>query len=85
MESLAAELQEVFREVFGDETLSLRDEMTADDVLGWDSLMHLNLIIATEKRFGVQFATAEISSLRAEGQTVGSLLALLRRKAKVVR
>ena len=80
MKALRDELQEVFRDVFGDEQLVLRDEMTAADIEGWDSLAHLNLIIATEKRFAVKFANAEISRLKSDGQNVGSMLALVHRK-----
>ena len=54
-----ARLQQLLREVFGDDTLVVTDATTADDVDGWDSLMHVNIIIAIEKRFGVKFAAAE--------------------------
>ena len=37
---------------------------TAADIDGWDSMMHINLIIALEKRFGVRFAAAEISKIQ---------------------
>jgi acyl carrier protein len=80
MQTPINDLQEVFRDVFGDEELALSGNMTADDIPGWDSLGHLNLIIAIEKRFGVKFATAEISKLKEDGQNVGSLLALIARK-----
>jgi len=56
--------------------------MTAADVDGWDSLAHINLIIALEKRLGVRFATAEISRLKEDGQTVGSLLDLVEQKKR---
>ena len=79
--SLRVQFQEVCREVFLDEAIVLRDEMTARDVEGWDSFGHINLIIATEQRFKVRFATAEISGLTAEGQNVGSFLRLLASKA----
>ncbi len=55
--------------------------MTADDIPGWDSLTHINLMVATEKRFKVKFATAEISKLKEDGQNVGSFLALVRQEA----
>ncbi len=42
--------------------------------------MHLNLIVALEKRFGVKFATAEISRLKSEGSNLGTLLQMLGRK-----
>jgi acyl carrier protein len=77
MDDLRAEVQTVFRDVFGDDQLVLRDEATSDDIDGWDSLMHINLVIALEKRFGIRLATAEISHLKAEGQNVGTLIALV--------
>lgn len=80
MDELRNRLQEVFRDVFDDDAIVLRDGMTAADVAGWDSLMHINLIIAVEKRLGVRFATAEISGLKEPGQNVGTFLALLAKK-----
>jgi len=77
MEQLRMDLQEVFRDVFDDEGIVLEDGMTAEDIEGWDSLMHINLIIAVERRFGIKFATAEISGLKAEDQNVGAFLHLV--------
>ena len=45
----------------------LQDEMTAADVDGWDSLAHINLIIAVERKLGIKFATAEISRMKEAG------------------
>jgi len=80
MHLLLADVQDLFRGVFGDEQLSVHESTTAADVEGWDSLAHLNLIIAMEKHFGIKFATAEISRLKADGSNVGTLLELLQRK-----
>jgi len=80
MNALTNEVQQVFCDVFGDDGIILTEGMTADDVPGWDSLGHLNLIIALEKRFGIKFATAEISRLKEDGQNVGTLLELIARK-----
>ncbi len=80
MEQLRMHMQEVFRDVFDDEHLDLEDGMTAEDIPGWDSLTHINLIIAVEKRFGIKFATAEISSLKEEDQNVGTFLGLVASK-----
>lgn len=74
------ELQAVFHDVFDDDTIVLRDEMTANDIDGWDSLMHINLIIAVEKHFGVKFSIAEISILKGAGQNVGTFLAAIQKK-----
>ena len=80
MQSSRAELEDVFRQVFGDDEIVLSDSTTADDIDGWDSMMHINLIIAIEKRFGVKFAAAEISGMKAEGQNVGTLAQLVEHK-----
>ena len=80
MSDVRTQAQEVFRQVFDDPEIELRDDLTADDIAGWDSLTHINLMVATEKRFKVKFATAEISKLKDDGQSVGSFLALLNKK-----
>jgi len=85
MQEIRQQVQDVFREVFEDPALLLNDRMTAEDVDGWDSLAHINLIVAIEKRLGVRFATAEISRLKDDGANVGSLVELVARKLKLLR
>lgn len=70
------QVNEVFREVFDDDELTVTPETTAADVPGWDSLMHVRLIIAVEKAFGVRFSSSEVASLK----DVGDLIELLGRK-----
>jgi acyl carrier protein len=77
---LREELQTVFRDVFGDDGIVLDGPMTAEDFPGWDSLAHINLIIAVERHFGIRFATAEISGLKADGQNIGTFLGLINKK-----
>ncbi len=69
----------VFHRVFGDETLSLARGTTAKDVEGWDSLMHINLIVAIEREFKIRFTTREIAGL----PNVGELIDLIARKEGV--
>lgn len=64
------ELTELFRDLFDDESLVLNDDTTADQVEGWDSQMHVMLIVAAEQRFGIKFRTAELESLRNVGQFI---------------
>jgi acyl carrier protein len=75
-----AVLQEVFRQVFDDPTIVLRDEMTAADVEGWDSVTHIDLLIAVEKALGIRFATAEMSRLKEPDQNIGSFIRLIESK-----
>ena len=80
MDDIRDRAQEVFRNVFDDPEILLRDDLTAEDIPGWDSLAHINLIVAVEKRFKIKFATAEISNLKEDGQNVGTFLALIGKK-----
>lgn len=74
------EIGEIFQEVFDDPSLVIFDEMTTKDVERWDSLEHINLIIATESRFGIKFTTAEMSRLKESGQNVGTFIKLIESK-----
>ncbi len=80
MSEIRNKLEEVFRDVFDDPSIVLSEGLTAEDVDGWDSLTHINLIIAIQRQFGVKFATAEISQLKEHGADVGDLLEMLTKK-----
>ncbi len=80
MDTLTNQLVEIMREQFDDELLQVTDETTATDIPGWDSLAHVNLIIAVEKAFGIRFAAAEIGKLKNPGQNIGTFKALIRAK-----
>ncbi len=79
-EELRAQVQQVFRDVFDDPSLVLRDEMASEDIEGWDSLTHINLIVAVERKLGIKFATAEIGRTKEPGQNVGSFLRMIEAK-----
>ena len=64
------ELNGVFRKVFENDTLWISDAMTANDVPEWDSLNHIKLIVAIEKRFHISFTTKELSKLRNIGEFI---------------
>jgi len=73
------ELTTVFREVFDDPSLVLRDDLTASNVEGWDSLSHINMIVAVEREFQIRFSLADISRLK----DVGELISLIEQKRRV--
>lgn len=82
MDDSRERVQTIFRDLFEDDELILRDSMTAHDVEGWDSLAHINLIIAIESELGIRFAAAEISGLKEPSQNVGTFLELIRSKLR---
>lgn len=71
-----ATLTTVFHDVFDDDSIVVTPELTADDVDEWDSLRHIRLVAAVEKRYGLNFSAAEIGRLK----NVGQLVALIEAK-----
>ncbi|MDD6571678.1 MAG: acyl carrier protein [Thermoflexaceae bacterium] len=61
-------LNEVFRDVFDDEDITVNEATTADDIDDWDSLEHINLIVAVEKKFGMKFTMGEVSGMKNVGE-----------------
>lgn len=68
MEMIYQQLAEVFQVVFEDDDITLNPETTADDIEGWDSLSHVNLMIAVELKFGIEFSQKEILSFSNVGE-----------------
>ena len=69
-------LCKVFRNVFQDDSIEIEPGMTADDIEGWDSLSHVNLIIAVEIEFGIEFSQSEIRSF----ENIGALITAINSK-----
>lgn len=76
MSDVRAKLQDVFRDVFDDDGIEISASTTAKDVDGWDSLNHVNLVVAVEKKFGIKFTTKEVNKLA----NVGEFMDLIERK-----
>ncbi len=69
-----SKLNEVFRDVFDDEEISVTAETNADDIEDWDSLSHINLVVAVEKEFGVKFSMGETQKMKNVGEMVDLIL-----------
>ncbi len=67
---ILAGLTEIFHEILDDDSITLTTDTTADDVDGWDSFNHINILVAAESRFHVKFRTAEIEELKNVGDFV---------------
>ena len=63
-------LQDVFHDVFDDQSISITRDTTATDVEGWDSFNHVRLIVAVEEKFNISLSTAEVADLRNVGELI---------------
>ena len=69
-----SKLNEVFRDVFDDEDITVTDTSSAKDIEDWDSLSHINLVVAVEKEFGIKFSMGETQKMKNVGEMADIIL-----------
>ena len=67
---ILAQIQDIFRDILDNEDIVLTNETTANDVEEWDSLSHIQLIVAIEKHFKMKFTSKEMLSWKNVGEMV---------------
>ena len=67
------QIVDIMRDLLDDELIELSPKTTADDVKGWDSVLHINLIVGIEQRFKIKFKTAELEELKDVGHLVHAI------------
>ena len=75
-EAVFQKLDEVFQDVFDDSSIHVTETTTAADIEDWDSLEHINLIVAVEDTFGIKFTMGEVTHM----EQVGDMADLIRKK-----
>jgi len=70
---ILSEVQNIMRDVFDDERIVIDETTTANDVEGWDSLTHVQLVVTIEKHFKIKFNSQEILSWRDVGEMVNAI------------
>ncbi|ABM03429.1 putative acyl carrier protein [Psychromonas ingrahamii 37] len=71
-------LQELFRDILDIENLVLENKTSANEIEEWDSLAHINLIVAIEREFNIKFALGELQDLK----NIGNIMNLISIKIK---
>ena len=76
-EAVFETLNEVFRDVFDDENISVTENTTSNDIEDWDSLEHINLLAAVEQEFGVKFNMGQVVSMKNVGEMADIIISQL--------
>ena len=69
-EYILEKVQNIFRDIFDDETLIIKQDTSPNNIDDWDSLAQINMIVAIEKDFDIKFNLEEIQKLRNVGDTL---------------
>lgn len=70
---ILSKVEDIFRDILDDEDIVLTDEIKADDIDEWDSLTHVQLVVAIEKAFGIRFKSKEILSWNNVGEMIDTI------------
>ena len=79
MHDLLSQIQDIFRDIFDDPSLIITRDSNASTVEDWDSLAHVNLVTAIEKKYKIRFALGELQELK----NVGDMIDLIQEKLAV--
>lgn len=73
-EAIYEKLNQVFQDVFDDDTIQVCDTTTSADIEDWDSLEHIDLCVAVEKCFSFKFTMGEANKLKNVGEMVDIIM-----------
>lgn len=78
MNEIFDRLNEVFQDVFDDDSITVNEHTTAADIEDWDSLSHITLISSVEDEFRMKFSMKEV----VEMKNVGEMAAIVAARRK---
>ena len=79
IEEIYRRLNNIFKDIFDDNSIIVNEKTTSKDIAGWDSLEHINLIVAVEQEFGIKFNMNEVITM----DNVGDMVKLIISKSKI--
>ena len=79
MQEIYDRLNEVFQDVFDDDSITVNNRTTAADIEDWDSLSHITLVSAVEDEFRMKFSMKEVVEMKNVGEMVAIIAARRKR------
>ena len=67
-------INDVFIDVLDNKNIIINLNTTANDIEDWDSLNHIQLVVAIEKRFNIRFKSSEIRNWNNVDEMIESIL-----------
>ena len=77
-EEVFERLNGVFQDVFDDESITVNEATTAEDIDDWDSLEHINLIAAVEQEFGMKFSMGQVVTMKNVGEMADIIISQIK-------
>lgn len=74
LEQVITEVTAIFRDVLDKDSIQLKYETTANDVPDWDSLSHIELVVAVEKHFKIRFNFADLQKFKNVGEMCDNIV-----------
>jgi len=74
---ILSQVNAIFRDVLENDAIEIKENTTGDDIEEWDSLTHLQLVVAIEKHFKIRFTSSEIINFNNVGEMCDGILTKL--------
>ena len=72
-EVILRQVRDIFSDILDNKKLVLTEQTQATDIDDWDSLNHIQLVVAVEKHFKIRFTSAEIQTWKDVGEMIDSI------------
>lgn len=73
VEQIMNQVNTIFVDILDNPDIKINYETTANDVEEWDSLTHIQLVVAIEKHFKIRFSSSEIQNFKNVGEMCESI------------
>ena len=67
------QLRAIASDIFGEPAQEITESSSPETIESWDSVQHLNLVLAMEEQFAVQFDPEEMDQMKNMGEIAGLL------------